>query len=213
VRTTAHLATLGALLVAGCTTPHGERAISRDEPTPLGVTAGEIVAKGEGTLTGTLQWVTLPNPGYPEGFSVPATPTEVTLQTFCGYGESRLVASIEEDSIEIDCWVTVTTADGLLHDTWPGTLLAFKGRTAEPRLLFGPRFGTGWVAHDDVNGTLRETIGSHGWIWLSFEINGSYWGGEVGIAWGQMKDDGTGNWGGGSPTTPLATMDGPVKPH
>ncbi|MGC4114708.1 MAG: hypothetical protein QM765_08885 [Myxococcales bacterium] len=200
-----------ALLLSSCTSPHGQRTISRDEATPLGITAGEVVAKAEGVLRGQLVWTSSSESGYPEVLSLPVSgATGFTAEIFCNGGESRLLADLGHDTIEIDCWVTVVSDDGMFHDTWPGVLSEYLNAEGLPghEEAFGPFLDTGWLSRSEVNGKLREFLPENGWIQVQLGTGVSS-AGQVGLGVGKMEDDGTGNWGGGTWGTPIATFAAP----
>lgn len=205
--TAVRLPGLVPLLLAACTTPEGMRAITRDEPTPLGVTAAEVVAKAEGKRSGTLTWTTLPAPGLPEGFTLPvsgSTPVFVTVS--CDGGQSRLHATINQDLVEVDCRAAVTTSDGGLRETLSGKVLAYNQSPGE-QAVHGPYFDTEWVRGTELAGTVKESLQGSQWAWFSLGlVDPEKVSGEIRWGQGKLEDDGSGNWGGATSLTPIATL-------
>jgi hypothetical protein len=131
-----------------CRGKEPSQVISRDESTPLGVTAGEVVAMAEGTSAGKLTWKSPPDLNMPVSGL-----TSMTVGIDCAGGESRLVGETYEQRIEIDCSATVVTGDGGLNESWSITVSASSNAG-----VLGVGAGTGKVEQAKVNGTVRSIL-------------------------------------------------------
>jgi hypothetical protein len=148
----ARIATLTALLLsAACGPSRGQKAISRDEATPVGFTAAEVVATVQRKVTGTLEWHSIAD--------VPKTlsgTTDVTVETDCTGGQSRLLEDSSRSPdpwIEVDCVTTIVSADGGLKDSWPTVVYAQHSPYGLTHSL-----RTAWVGQSDVGGALQGDL-------------------------------------------------------
>jgi hypothetical protein len=106
--------------------------LSMHEPSPLGFSAGEVLALAEGAQSATFTWLQTPGFSYgPENGS-----GQATVRTFA-VGEASF-ARVEvqrsapncQDHVRIPVSVVLETAGGALHESFPVNLIATTGDEA-----------------------------------------------------------------------------------